>query len=141
MKIIKIAMPMIRKDQLPEGYEVKMTFKNLEKVIFKIISEDEYDSLGFIKIRPCEDNIWYVAYVVSNKGYGPLLYDTALQYVTDLGGDLISEEEAGKRFPQLFPENDSSTSPAAKKIWDFYRENRGDVEESDRGFRFKKQIN
>ena len=47
------------------------------------------------------------------SGWGPLLYDVAMEYATREGGGLISDR--------------SSVSAEARSVWDYYMKNRGDV--------------
>ena len=52
---------------------------------------------------------------VSEKGWGPLLYDLAMEVATSKGSGLTPDR--------------SSVSYEANKVWDYYLANRGDVEE------------
>jgi hypothetical protein len=56
---------------------------------------------------------WEVYHAEATSGWGPLLYDVAMEYATQNGGGLISDR--------------NSVSPAARKVWDYYLSNRGDV--------------
>jgi len=56
---------------------------------------------------------WEVYHAEATSGWGPLLYDVAMEYATQNGGGLISDR--------------NSVSPAARKVWDYYMNNRGDV--------------
>ena len=47
------------------------------------------------------------------SGWGPLLYDVAMEYATREGSGLISDR--------------SSVSAEARSVWDYYMKNRGDV--------------
>ena len=47
------------------------------------------------------------------KGWGPLLYDIAIEYATQNANGLIADRDA--------------VSPDALKVWDYYLNNRGDV--------------
>jgi len=49
----------------------------------------------------------------AEKGWGPLLYDVAIEYATIHGGGLISDRGV--------------VSPSAHKVWDYYLNNRSDV--------------
>jgi len=46
-------------------------------------------------------------------GWGPMLYDVAMEYATMNGGGLVADR--------------GSVSPAARKVWDYYMNSRGDV--------------
>jgi len=50
----------------------------------------------------------------TTKGWGPLLYDVAMEYATMKGGGLVADRV--------------SVTDAARNMWDFYMKNRGDVE-------------
>ena len=56
---------------------------------------------------------WEVYHAEATQGWGPMLYDVAMEYATQNGGGLISDR--------------NSVSPAARKVWDYYLSNRGDV--------------
>ena len=56
---------------------------------------------------------WEVFHTEATQGWGPMLYDVAMEYATQNGGGLISDR--------------SAVSPAARKVWDYYFSNRGDV--------------
>jgi len=55
-----------------------------------------------------------VRWVEAPKGWGPLLYDVAMEYASRLGGGLISDR--------------SNVSSDAAGIWDYYYNNRDDVD-------------
>lgn len=59
-------------------------------------------------------DVWRVTNVKSDKGYGPLLYELAMQYATQRGSCLSSDLHG-------------STSPDAQRVWDRFAE-RSDVE-------------
>lgn len=59
------------------------------------------------------------------KGYGPLLYDIAIEYSTLNGKGLISSRAAGYLF-----KSPRDTSPAAEHVYKFYYENRDDVKKT-----------
>ena len=64
---------------------------------------------------------WYVTDVKTfERGYGPLLYDIAMEYATMHGGGLNPHSAAG-----IF--NAHTTAPA-QRIWSYYRDNRPDVQ-------------
>lgn len=140
MKIIKISMPMIRKDQLPQGFEIKKSTYGDDTVTFRISNGKINLGKLVIVLGMCpetfeHENIWYVCAAMAEKGYGPLLYDEALRHVTDLDGYLISHEKA-----KLLGYDDiGKTSPDAQKVWDYYR-TRSDVEETEKGFRFRSSL-
>jgi len=61
---------------------------------------------------PCGD-AYMINGVMADKGWGPLLYDIAMEYATLNGGGLIADR--------------SSISASARKVWDYYLHNRSDV--------------
>ena len=61
---------------------------------------------------PC-GNAWEVQGSRAKQGWGPMLYDVAMEYATLHGGGLMSDRD--------------SVSGAARKVWKYYAENRGDV--------------
>jgi len=56
---------------------------------------------------------WEVYHTEATQGWGPMLYDVAMEYATQNGGGLISDRGA--------------VSPKARRVWDYYLSNRGDV--------------
>ncbi len=72
---------------------------------------------GHISMAKCEDvplKLWSVRHSGATKGYGPLLYDVAMEWATINGDGLISDY-AG------------TTSNEAMRVWVFYKERRPDV--------------
>ena len=61
---------------------------------------------------PCA-GAWQVGMSAASPGWGPLLYDVAMEWATLKGGGLISDREV--------------VSTNARKVWDYYMNNRGDV--------------
>ena len=61
---------------------------------------------------PC-GGAWQVGHSAASPGWGPLLYDVAMEWATLNGGGLISDREV--------------VSTDARKVWDYYMNNRGDV--------------
>ena len=61
---------------------------------------------------PC-GGAWQIGHSAASSGWGPLLYDVAMEWATLEGGGLISDREI--------------VSGAARKVWDYYMANRGDV--------------
>jgi len=56
---------------------------------------------------------WMVGGSAAQEGFGPLLYDIAIEWATQNGGGLISDR--------------SSVSPDAQDVWSYYERNRDDV--------------
>jgi len=61
---------------------------------------------------PCSGS-WMVAYSDATKGWGPMLYDVAMEYATLMGGGLMSDR--------------TIVSDEAYAVWDYYLKNRKDV--------------
>jgi len=61
---------------------------------------------------PC-DGAWKVSGSEAKPGWGPLLYDIAMEWATMEGNGLIADRD--------------SVSPSAHKVWDHYLNSRGDV--------------
>jgi len=71
-------------------------------------------AFGSITIYPTAESregqcgdAWMVGGSSAYSGWGPLLYDVAIEWATQNGGGLISDRE--------------SVSDAAREVWDFYR--------------------
>jgi hypothetical protein len=56
---------------------------------------------------------WAVYYADADSGWGPLLYDVAMEYATEHGGGLMADR--------------GSVSSDAKAVWDYYDQRRRDV--------------
>jgi hypothetical protein len=61
---------------------------------------------------PCDDG-FMVAYSDATKGWGPLLYDVAMEYATLMGNGLMSDR--------------TEVSDEAYAVWDYYLKSRSDV--------------
>ena len=68
---------------------------------------------GFDDIGPCE-GAWQVKWSTATEGWGPLLYDVAIEYATKHGNGLIADREM--------------ISDKARAVWDYYLGQRGDVD-------------
>lgn len=77
------------------------------------------DYYGEVSIYPPDDyhgncsGAWMVGSSEAMKGWGPLLYDVAIEYSTMRGGGLMPDREM--------------VSGEAKRVWDYYLKNRSDV--------------
>jgi len=69
---------------------------------------------GDIDSGPCLGGYVVTWSSVEEGGWGPLLYDLAMEYATSKGSGLISDRQ--------------SVSYKANKVWDYYLANRSDVE-------------
>ena len=63
--------------------------------------------------HPC-GGAWEVALADAQSGWGPMLYDVAMEWATQNGGGLVSDR--------------SHVSPMAREVWNYYLSNRGDVQ-------------
>lgn len=90
-----------------------------DSFVIKIREQGAPRSLGHIRLtrkRVDEGSIWEVEDAQAKSGWGPLLYDLAMEYVSSDLGDL-----------GITPDS-SQVSGDAQNVWSFYFENRGDVE-------------
>jgi len=93
------------------------------QVQFSIQFDDDsgeyYPPLGAVLIvqrtapPPCS-NAWMVAHAFAKDGWGPMLYDVAMEWATQNGGGMMSDRV--------------SVSNDAYGVWDYYMKNRSDVE-------------
>ena len=141
-------MPMKKKEDIPPGFFVS-TNESDDSVIFKIQNKAG-DKIGIIGIEKIEGTkTWYVSLVrvydlprtrnrkgVSGQGFGPFLYDLAMEYVSSKDNYLISNQKAKELF-----DSPGATSSDADKVWRFYDKKREDIEKTDKGYRFKEKIN
>ena len=87
--------------------------------VFNITSEDAPDEpfLGGITLvkpsYPC-GNAWMVGMVEAKQGWGPFLYDVAMEWATINGGGLTPDR--------------NTVTGGARSVWDYYANNRGDVQ-------------
>ena len=65
-----------------------------------------------LKVGPC-GGAWMISMVEAASGWGPLLYDVAIEYTTEAGGGLIGDR--------------GEVSSEARSVWSYYMQNRGDV--------------
>jgi hypothetical protein len=70
------------------------------------------DIMGREDTGPC-GGAWKVSSVNAGYGWGPMLYDVAMEYATEMGGGLIADRTA--------------VSPDARRVWDYYLSGRSDV--------------
>jgi len=71
---------------------------------------------GYVSAYKMRDYLYYVGLSKATQGYGPKLYDTVMEEATSKGAMLTSDR--------------SSVSGAAKKVWEYYFKNRGDVKKT-----------
>ena len=113
----------------PEGYivfisgderNIRIRIRSKEKVITSRFPEGRYKSEGQMVIQPgihIDDGglVWEVENIVANEGYGPLLYDIAMEI-------LFKQGQAGLMPDQI------KVSDEARNVWRTYFEDRGDVD-------------
>ena len=63
-------------------------------------------------LGPC-GGAWMIGSAQATKGWGPMLYDVAMEYATMKGGGIIADR--------------GSVSGEARHVWNYYMNNRGDV--------------
>lgn len=80
-----------------------------------LLSGDSMRS-GSVTAKKISNDLYAVALSAATKGYGPRLYDAVMEEVTQQGGMLTSDR--------------SSVSDDAKRIWQYYFNNRGDVKKT-----------
>jgi TP901 family phage tail tape measure protein len=71
---------------------------------------------GYATGYKMRNNLYYVGLSKATKGYGPRLYDVLMEAVTEKGAMLTSDR--------------SSVSEDAKRVWEYYFKNRGDVKKT-----------
>lgn len=86
---------------IDEGYHVELSFKrgNIQ---------------AFVDISLISDNLFSVTASEADSGWGPLLYDWAIEESTQRDGALCADRR-------------HSVSQDARKVWDYYLHNRSDV--------------
>jgi hypothetical protein len=85
----------------------------------KTPARDPYGKITFFQPNPLYrgncDEAFVVGVATADDGWGPLLYDVAIEQATISGNGLTSDRE--------------SVSPDAQRVWNYYLNNRADVEE------------
>ena len=79
---------------------------------------DEEDRIEDQSIE-CYNDVWVVGNVNAKQGFGPLLYDMALEYIYDERGGVMMSGGHG--------ESTGDVKEAAAKVWQYYFKNRSDV--------------
>ena len=104
------------KDLKDAGYYIVYD-TNPDSASFKLMKDK--DEIGVIYIQRTEYgrkfygeclNAWMIESVSAPKGFGPLLYDVAMEWATENGGGLMSDRY--------------QVSDEAEGVWDFYLKNR-----------------
>lgn len=73
----------------------------------------QLESVEVYDVGPCS-NAWMISWSQASSGYGPMLYDLAMEWATVNGGGLIADR--------------STVSDEARAVWDYYLNNRSDIE-------------
>lgn len=117
-------------DDLPEGYGVEV-YKEQGGLTYFIYTKDgsrqwggSADSggpSGYVAVTLAKDmnygdclDGYYVKAADAAKGWGPMLYDLAMEWATHKGGGLMADR--------------GSVSKDAHAVWKYYDENRPDIE-------------
>ena len=113
-------------DMLPDDIVVAVKPMDVGMEIYYAQADDpskESDEIfGTIHIYPVQNpyykmgncgGAWMVGGVAAPHGWGPLLYDVAIEWATQNGGGLISDR--------------GSVSSEAQRVWNYYMRNRDDV--------------
>lgn len=88
------------------------SFADQDSYFSVFLEDDEGFVCGSLQTTRHSDKIYYVESVDAINGYGPLLYDVAIEVATRHGAYLMSG---------------SNVSIEAARVWKFYAENRSDV--------------
>ena len=124
-----------RPADLPDGFFVKLyeiqrapgrkaaVFQFVKQFGTAYVETSKYNDdavYGYIEIYSIDESrdgpcsgAFNVGYVTAASGYGPMLYDLAMEWATSNGGGLIADREAVSR--------------SARAVWDYYLDNRSDV--------------
>ena len=119
---------------IPEGYFIRMKeaadFAEFEFVKLvtrpprtpayiaaRSVGDKVYGSIQLYSVEeeivgPC-NGAFMISWAGATDGYGPMLYDLAMEWATANGSGLIADR--------------GSVSPSAREVWDYYLNNRSDV--------------
>ena len=96
-----------------DTFSVSLHAKKIEGEKPFYYNEDMLGTFEARKFGGCS-GAYEVRWAEAPKGWGPLLYDVGMEYATMKGGGLVSDR--------------SSVTPAASHVWDYYYNNRDDVD-------------
>jgi hypothetical protein len=96
-----------------DTFSVTLHAKKLEGEKPFYYNEDMLGTFEARKFGRCS-GAYEVRWAEAPKGWGPLLYDVGMEYATMKGGGLVSDR--------------NSVTPAAAHVWDYYYNNRDDVD-------------
>lgn len=118
LRQISLFLESAGKDLPPESV-IKISSKGYNQDNFSIVIKDPFGKEhGRIRAELAQDmpnmRLFEVRRIDANKGFGPLLYDLAMEVVLKWNGD------------GLFPDRGSVSVPATN-VWRFYFDNRQDV--------------
>ena len=98
--------------------DVIMYYSNRSGKKNYLASDGIVGEVGIVKSSEMGDGdcsgSWQVDYAEAPKGWGPLLYDVAIEYASLNGGGLTSDRVG--------------VSEEARRVWDYYMNNRPDVQ-------------
>lgn len=94
------------------GLDLVNSGLDLVEGIIAIEKAETWQGSGGIKAGNCS-GAWIVAGIEADQGWGPLLYDIAMEWATINGNGLVPDRH--------------DVSPAARKVWNYYFNNRSDV--------------
>ena len=108
-------------DDLPDGVKVEVTeygYRTDFDLSSSYDSERDHKPYGRISIGELEEvgvcgNAWAIEMVAADQGWGPFMYDIAIEWATMNHGGLIADR--------------SEVSADAKRVWAYYLNNRPDV--------------
>ena len=101
---------------LPENSEVNLE-SNEDGFYFELtVDNKEIGSIEALKMSECGE-VFSVTHVEADHGWGPFLYDLAMEHASLIGSGLTSDKN-------------HISSEDALNIWEYYYNNRGDVEKT-----------
>ena len=105
-------------NDLPDGHRVVVKNTPRKKIELQIVDENDR-SIGELRAyknltRGNCHNAYFVGWASASGGWGPMLYDIAMEIATEDGSSLMADR--------------SDVSPEALRVWDFYLSDRSDVE-------------
>ena len=122
---------MVTMDQLPDGVSIEIWLRGAKTCIIRYMKEDPVSGYlvapnpssdpawGVIILRRgfYQKGLWEVTQSSAADGYGPLLYDIAMEYATEYGVGLVSDRH-----------NVSDGKDGAQSVWNYYLQHRDGVD-------------
>ena len=93
-------------------YNGKPTYSKTSRSADGIYGLIELESVDEYKVGPCR-GAFMITWSQASPGYGPMLYDLAMEWATENGGGLIADR--------------SLVSDEAERVWNYYLSSRSDV--------------